>query len=183
MKNTALIVVDVQDSFYEAPYWQQEPFETFKSPMLRLIDRCMTHKVPVVQILHAEKEDASNHFHPQNGLVKAMDFLPDCFDVSFTKHVHNAFTDTRLEKWLRENEINRLLVSGIRTEQCCETTTRVGCDLGFTMDYVMDATLTFDMQDHLGNRVLVDEIKNRTRLVLENRFARVLNVDELDFAD
>lgn len=179
MLKSALLVIDVQDSFYEAPYWQAEQFEPFQQKMLRLIDKCQTQKVPVVKILHSEPESHGSSFHPDSGLVKSMDFLPECFDAEFTKHVHNAFTDTELGDWLKKNGIERLIISGIRTEQCCETTTRIGFDLGYEMDYVIDATLTFDMQDHLGNIVTADEIKAKTRLVLEHRFARVGTLDEL----
>ena len=47
------------------------------------------------------------------------------------KHVHNALTESGLDARLRERDINHLIVSGIRTEQCCETTTRVASDLGY----------------------------------------------------
>lgn len=180
MSNTALLAIDVQDSFYQTPYWQVEQFELFKPSMLRLIEKCQTQKVPIVKILHAEPESKDSPFHPDSGLVKAMEFLPRRFDMDFTKHVHNAFTDTRLEHWLRKKGIERLIVSGIRSEQCCETTTRIGCDLGFDMDYVIDATLTFDMLDHSGNTVTANEIKAKTRLVLEGRFARVTTVEQLE---
>ena len=181
MKNIALLVIDVQNSFFKTHYWQQDQFESFHPPMLRLIEQCMAHNVPIVQILHAEPGNESSVFNPRTGLVEAMEFLPDCFAACFTKQVHNAFTDTELAHWLKENGIQRLLISGIRTEQCCETTTRVGHDLGFDMTFLIDATLTFDMQDHQGQTVTADEIKKRTRLVLEHRFARVMTVDELKF--
>lgn len=183
MKNTALIVIDVQDSFLETPYWQPQYFADFQSKMLKLITQCVTHNVPVVQILHASPTRKESPFNPASGLVRAMTFLPESFDVSFTKHVHNAFTDTQLDAWLRSQNIERLLISGIRTEQCCETTTRVASDLGYQVDFVMDATLTFDMQDHLDRTISAEEIKARTRLVLENRFARVVNVEQLTFSE
>ncbi|WP_081803662.1 cysteine hydrolase family protein [Halotalea alkalilenta] len=46
--------------------------------------------------------------------------------ATFTKRVHNAFTDTGPEAWLREHGIRRVVIYGIRTEQCCEATARVG---------------------------------------------------------
>ncbi len=50
-----------------------------------------------------------------------------------------------LDYWLRTHGIDRLIVTGIRTEQCCETTTRHASDLGYSVSYAMDATLTFPM--------------------------------------
>ena len=57
-----------------------------------------------------------------------------------------------LEDWLRRMGIEELLVTGIRTEQCCETTTRHASDLGFKVRYVTDATLTFPMRARSGTR-------------------------------
>ncbi len=179
MENTALLVIDVQDSFFETPYWQEKYFADFKAATLELIDYCLTQNVPIVKILHQNIKVPESPFHIEHGLIRSMAFLSDCFDVSFTKHVHNAFTDTELHQWLQDRGIERLIISGIRTEQCCETTTRVACDLGYKVDYVMDATLTFDMQDHKGLVVTADEIKDKTRLVLEDRFATITTVKAL----
>ena len=72
---------------------------------------------------------------------------------------------------------NRLIVSGIRTEQCCETTTRHASDLGYSVDYVTEATLTFPMTHASGTLFSPDDIRKRTELVLAGRFARITTVD------
>src|SRR5262249_46129343 len=78
-----------------------------------------------------------------------------------------------LEEWLRGRDIGELLVTGIRTEQCCETTTRHASDLGFGVQFVTDATLTFPMRTRAGRAVSAAELRERTALVLEGRFARI----------
>ena len=62
----------------------------------------------------------------------------------------SALVGTGLDVWLTQQGLGRLIVSGVRTEQCCETTARHACDLGWTVDYVTDATLTWDMQQPGG---------------------------------
>jgi nicotinamidase-related amidase len=66
----------------------------------------------------------------------------------------------------------------IRTEQCCETTTRHASDSGYEVDYVTEATLTFAMTDRNGRVWAPEEIKARTELVLDGRFARIATVEE-----
>jgi nicotinamidase-related amidase len=83
-----------------------------------------------------------------------------------------------LRAWLASRKIERLVVSGIRTEQCCETTTRHGCDLGFDMVYVAEATLTFPMTHADGRTFSPAEIRERSELVLAGNFARVATVPE-----
>ena len=44
----------------------------------------------------------------------------------------------------------RLIVAGIRTEQCCETTTRHASDEGWAVDFVAEATFTTAMRTPSG---------------------------------
>ncbi len=173
----ALLVIDVQQSFLHAPYWREDDVPVFRANLLKLIDAAAARGWPVVRILH---EDGDAHFSAASGLVTPMAWVPQAHDVVFRKQVHNAFTGTQLEAWLRERGIGRLIVSGIRTEQCCETTTRVASDLGFAVDYVTEATLTFPMvHAGSGTRYDVQDIKQRTELVLDGRFARIRTVDDI----
>ncbi len=175
--DTAVLAIDIQQSFLHAPSWREDDVPAFRERMLTLLDGADARGWPVVRILH---QGGSGPFSPESGLVRPLDWMPDNVAVTFNKRVHNAFTDTGLEAWLRERGIRRLIVTGIRTEQCCETTTRVGSDLGFQVDYVTEATLTFPMLHAAsGRRYDVNEIKQRTELVLEGRFARIRNVDDV----
>ena len=96
--------------------------------------------------------------------------------ATFTKHRHSALVNSGLDIWLTQQGIGRLIVSGIRTEQCCETTTRHASDLGWEVDYVTDATLTFDMVQPDGKPLSAADIKARTATVLAGRFATICGV-------
>jgi nicotinamidase-related amidase len=98
--------------------------------------------------------------------------------ATFTKNRHSALVGTGLQVWLTENHIQKLIISGIRTEQCCETTARHASDLGWNIDYVLDATLTFDMTQPDGQTLRAEDIKTRTATVLQDRFARICSVAE-----
>jgi hypothetical protein len=84
------------------------------------------------------------------------------------------------------------MVSGIRTEQCCETTARVASDLGYDVTFVIDATATNPIEnpDAAPGRSVeeiladpttlpVEEILERTRYALSGRFATVKTVDDV----
>lgn len=175
--DTAVLAIDIQQSFLHAAYWRDDDVPAFRDSVLRLLAGAAARGWPVVRIL---QEDSDAAFSADSGLVRPMDWMPVEAAVTFHKHVHNAFTDTDLEAWLRERGIRRVIVTGIRTEQCCETTTRVASDLGFAVDYVTEATLTFPMiHKPSGRRYDVDEIKQRTELVLDGRFARIRRVDDV----
>jgi nicotinamidase-related amidase len=174
--HAALLVIDVQQSFEHRPYWTDRDLPAFRDALSALITGCVARGVPIVRVLHVEPEGA---FALSSGLVAPMAWVSPAHDVEIHKHVHNAFTDTGLDRWLRERKVDRVLVSGIRTEQCCETTTRVASDLGYDVDYVTEATLTFPMTHARSGRVFsADDIKERTELVLAGRFARIVSVGE-----
>lgn len=170
----ALIVIDVQQSFLHRPYWDECALPAFRDKLLALIAGCRAQGVPVVHILH---EDGDGPFAAASGLVRLMDWLPDNADATFTKHVHNALTDSGLREWLQQHAITRLIIAGIRTEQCCETTARVASDLGYAVDFVSEATLTFAMtHPQSGRNYTAREVREHTELVLAGRFATLHSV-------
>ncbi|AAQ59576.1 isochorismatase family protein [Chromobacterium violaceum] len=176
MKKTALLVIDVQDSFLHRPYWDERELPAYRDAQLRLIAGAEASGVPVVNILHTDDDEA---FRLESGLVKPQSWLKHRPAASFVKHVHNALTDSGLQDWLIKHGIQKLVISGIRTEQCCETTTRVASDLGYEVDFVTEATLTFPMT-HAGSGAVYSaaDIRARTELVLAGRFATIVTVEE-----
>jgi nicotinamidase-related amidase len=180
---TALIVIDVQESFRARPYWQAEELPRFVANTQRLINECRERGIPVLQVFHQEPGDATNPFSPASGLVRTLRELDVQADEVFHKEVHSALyarsqDGTSLEKWLRDHRIEQVLVTGVRTEQCCETTTRHASDAGFKVRYVGDATLTFPMTSRSSGRTFSPaEILERTELVLDGRFAQIVRAE------
>jgi nicotinamidase-related amidase len=177
----ALIVIDVQESFRRRPYFRAEELPAFLRNVQSLIDRSGPQGAALVQVFHQEPgDDPANPFTAASGLVRAMPELSLRPDAVFHKRVHSALLGTdaagqTLEAWLRARGIGELLITGIRTEQCCETTARHASDLGFAVRYVTDATLTFPMRTRAGREVTPAEIRERTELVLDQRFARIVS--------
>lgn len=177
---SALIVIDVQQSFTHRPYWDDAEFPAFISTLQGLVDRAEQAGIPVLQVFHIDERGVENPFSRESGLIKTLPELRINPTEVFSKSVHSAMfaanaNGQSLDYWLRTHGIERLIVTGIRTEQCCETTTRHASDLGYAVTYAMDATLTFPMVSGSGRRYTAAEIRDRTGLVLEGRFAKVLN--------
>jgi nicotinamidase-related amidase len=177
---TSLIVIDVQESFRHRPYFSTTDVPDFLKHQNALITGCQSKGIPIVRVFHVEgPREASNAFALESGHIKPFQGLAD-FDAAHTVHKsrHSALIGTGLEVWLTQQGIQKLIISGIRTEQCCETTTRHASDLGWHVDYVTDATLTFDMKQPDGQMLSAADIKTRTATVLNGRFARVCSVDQ-----
>lgn len=152
---SCLLVIDVQESFRHRPYFSEAALPAYLAAQNALIAGCVAAGVPVVRVLHSDGPEAA---------------------ATFIKHRHSALVGTGLDVWLTQQGIGRLLVSGIRTEQCGETTTRHASDLGWLVDYVLEATLTFDMTQPDGKVLPAADIAMRTATVLQDRFACVCTV-------
>lgn len=172
---TALLVIDAQESFRRRPFWRQDDLPVYFERQQALIDGAVARGVPVVQVFHNSKGD----FDRASGYVRTLEELRIAPDFVVDKTKHSALAGSTLGAWLIEHGITRLIVSGIRTEQCCETTTRAASDAGFAVDFVTEATLTFPMtHPTTGRELSTADLKERTEVVLVDRFARIVTVEQ-----
>jgi nicotinamidase-related amidase len=188
----ALVVIDVQKSFQQRPNWAAVSDPAIVKQVNRLVSAAREAGDFVVWILHSEP-DTGNVFDPALGHVRLMDGLgPLDGEPIVTKTSINAFTTTNLQQMLTSRGIRELVICGIQTEQCCETTTRLASDLGFDVTFVTDATATFPIahRDAPADRTLdeiladpstlsTDEIIRRTEYAIAGRFATIRSVDEI----
>ncbi len=175
---TCLLVIDVQESFRYRPYFSARDLPAYLQAQNALVTGALSRGIPVVRVFHVERNPDSP-FSVESGNVRPLEGLTD-FDAATTVHKsrHSALIGSGLDVWLNQNGIDDVIVSGIRTEQCCETTTRHASDLGYRVHFVTDATLTFDMRHADGSLFEASEIKRRTQTVLVNRFATVCSVEQ-----
>ena len=101
-------------------------------------------------------------------------------DVLITKSVNSAFYgDPDLHTWLTERGITRLTLCGVTTNHCCETTARMAGNLGYDVDFVIDATHTFDRIGPDGQVVRAQDLARITATNLHGEFAAVRNTREV----
>ncbi|MFC0138720.1 cysteine hydrolase family protein [Erwinia mallotivora] len=174
MSATVMLVIDAQQSFYHRGYQQTHEMPAFEQSLSALIDGCLLRGIPVVDVFHVEDQGA---FSLASGLVQRLPFLNHQPVKTVYKRVHNALTESGLEPWLREQQVTHLIISGLRTEQCCETTARVASDLGYRVTFVTEATLTFPIT-HNQLTLSISDLRHRTESVLIDRFADIRNVND-----
>jgi nicotinamidase-related amidase len=176
---TALLVIDVQQSFAHRPYFEPAEVPAYLAAQNRLIAGFEAAGLPIVRVFHVDADPGgADPFSLESGLVRPLEGLRG-FQAATTVHKsrHSALVGSGLDVWLTQHGIRRLVISGIRTEQCCETTTRHASDLGWDVIYVPEATLTFTMKHPDGSPLTPAQLRARTAAVLDGRFARVMGVD------
>jgi nicotinamidase-related amidase len=176
---TALLVIDVQQSFTQRPYFEPAEVPAYLAVQNRLVEGFEAAGLPVVRVFHVDHDPSgADPFSLESGHVRPLQGLRE-FTAAHTVHKsrHSALVGSGLDVWLTQQGIRRLVISGIRTEQCCETTTRHASDLGWDVIYVPEATLTFTMQHPDGSPLTPAQLRARTAAVLDGRFARVMGVE------
>ena len=179
IEQSALLVIDAQDSFKVGPRWAKRNNMSFEKNVGGLIDAYRAAHLPVVYFLHTDSDEAFGRDSPA---FKLMDFLkPRKDEPVMVKNTRNCFTSTTLQPYLIEKGVRRVSISGIQMEQCCETTARIAADLGYAVDFVTEATMTFPIPnwDKPGEELGVDAIRERTEYALRRRFARIATVSQL----
>lgn len=179
IEQSALLVIDAQDSFKAGPRWAKRNNPAFEKNVSALVDAYRAAQLPVVFFLHTDNDES---FRRDNPAFKLMDFLkPHNDEPVMVKNTRNCFTSTNLQPYLIEKSVRRLSITGIQMEQCCETTARLAADLGYAVDFVTEATMTFPIPnwDKPGEELGVDAIKERTEYALRRRFARIVTINQL----
>ncbi len=174
----ALIVIDVQRGF-DDPVWGARDNPACEANVAALLDRWRAAGDPVVFVRHDSEEPGSSLApgSPGNAFKDVVSGEPD---LLVTKTVNSAFLGSPdLAAWLRERECGAITICGITTNHCCETTARMGANLGFAVTFVLDATHTFDRTGPDGRVWPAGELRAATGANLHGEFADVVLTADL----
>jgi nicotinamidase-related amidase len=173
----ALVVVDVQQGFGD-PAWGPRNNPGCEGNIATLIEAWRAREQPIVYVRHDSPEAGSPFTpgQPGNDFQEILDGEPDLLVV---KSVNSAFHgEPDLATWLRAEGIERVVVCGIQTNMCCETTARVAANLDFDMTFVLDATHTYDLPARDGGTITADELSRVTATNLDPEFGRVVDTHD-----
>ncbi|GHJ97100.1 hydrolase [Streptomyces sp. NE5-10] len=192
-ENAALIVVDVQKGF-DSAYWGRRDNPEAEGNMAALIDRWQETGRPVVFVRHDSRQ-AGSPLAPGTEGNAFKDFVEERRgagagpEVLVTKTVNSAFYgEPDLDAWLRgaarggaaDGRRGQLVIVGIQTNMCNETTARMGGNLGYDVLFPLDAMHTFDLAGPFGWSRTAEELTRATAVSLHGgRFARVVTTADV----
>jgi nicotinamidase-related amidase len=172
--DTALVVIDVQAAF-DHPRWGTRNNPGADRNIESLVTSFSASGLPVVYVRH-ESAKPRSLFHPESPGHQFKRYLETTTpDLVVTKTVHSSFHGRPdLNAWLTAAGTRSVVIAGITTNHCCETTARVAGDLGFDVLFALDATHTFDRVAPDGRNVAADELACTTATNLHGEFATVV---------
>lgn len=176
--NAALLVIDVQKGF-DDPSWGTRNNPDMEGNIERLIDAWRERGRPIVFVRHDSTEPGSP-LRPDHEGNALQGFISGDPDLLVTKSVNSAFYgEPDLHAWLQGRDIDTVVIAGIQTNLCCETTARMAGNLGYDTYFALDATHTYDMTAPDGTPISADELALVTATNLHGEFATVVTTDDL----
>ncbi len=172
---TALIVIDVQNGFGD-PQWGQRNNPDAEQHIAALAQAWQQAGDPIVVVRHDSVLPTSplRPGQPGNDLQPILSGIRPA--LLFGKSVNSAFHgEADLHVWLQRRGITEIVLCGIQTNMCVETTARVGGNLGYDVTFAIDATYTFDAKGPGGSVLTADQLAAATAANLhDGGFAKVL---------
>lgn len=186
-ENAALVVIDVQQGFEEVEFWGVRNNLEADGNIAALIDAWQASGRPVVFTRHdSTKPDSPlRPGYEGNGLKEYVERRRGKgaagSELLVVKSVNSAFYGTPdLGAWLKAAGIGQLVVAGIQTNMCVETTTRMAGNLGYEVFFAFDATYTFGQEGPWGWELSAQELARATAVSLHGGgFAKVVTTEEV----
>lgn len=152
MTNTALLIIDMQAGNFDdtAPIYNGD---ALLSNTRRLIQEARTSQIPIFYVQHCgTKGDIDEPGSP--GWALHPDMTPMAEDTIVQKRFPDAFQDTTLLTELKAKDIEHLVIVGLQTEYCIDTTTRRAFSLGYKVTLVKDAHSSWDNDDLTAAQII-----------------------------
>jgi len=156
---SALLVLDMQDYFLEPASHAYVPSGPAILPNLQaLIAAFSGHNLPIIFTRHLNTpEDArvlKTWWHDMITAENLLSAITNQFDLSrgtvVLKTQYDAFYNTGLEHILQDNGVQQVVICGVMTHLCCETTARSAFVRGFEVFFTIDGTATYNQVFHLA---------------------------------
>lgn len=194
LAKTALLVIDMQNVFVSEGYAFCAPKgRDLAQRLTPLLARCRERGLPLVYTAHVIRADRSNlgvlgKIHPatsQGALEQDSDsaafypaLAPQAGDILVEKPRYGAFHGTDLELILRQRGIETVVISGIATNVCCDTTAREATMRDFQVIFLADGTECRDLPDLGCGPVSHEELQRVTVTNLGRGFAQIMSISQ-----
>lgn len=175
MSNTALLVIDMQVGLLEDkdfPIYQSKQLISYVN---ELISKARAADATIIFVRHTESSRSPLEIH-QPGWQISSELTVDENDIIINKYTPDCFHQTSLADDLKERHISNLVIAGLQSEYCIDTTCRRAFTLGYQTTLVSDTHSTCD-----SNILSAQKIIEHHNQVLSNWFVTLNRHDQIEF--
>ena len=174
----ALIIIDVQNDYFEGGKMElKNPLKALKN-IKRLLRKFRNEKKEIIFIQHiAIREEAGFFLKDTYGAEIHEAVTPSASEKIVVKNYPNSFFNTELDNYLKEKDIENLIITGMMTHMCVDSTTRAARDLGYNCVVIKDTCAARDFIFE-GNIVTAEDIQSSFMTALGYYYADILSCAE-----
>ena len=143
---TALVIIDIQNDYFPAGNYELVNSVEASLKAKDLLEHFRQRNLTVVHVRHLSVRPGSTYFIPGTEgaeIHASVQPLPD--EKIVTKNYPNGFRETDLHDYLLEQDIEHLVIAGMMSHMCVDSTARAGKDLGYRITIAEDACATKDL--------------------------------------
>jgi nicotinamidase-related amidase len=175
---TALLIVDVQNDYF--PGGRNELVGSIGASLRikTILEEFRRKSIEIIYIQHISKNPTASFFLPNTeGVAIHKNIYPKKEDRIFIKYYPNSFRDTGLDEYCKNKSIDTLVIAGMMSHMCVDTTVRAGFDLGYKIVVLRDCCATKDLK--MGEiLVKAEEVQVAYMAAIKGTFGEVKTVEE-----
>lgn len=175
---SALILIDIQNDYFEGgKYELVNPLNALNNAE-KILKIFRDGDLPVIHVQHKNISRGAPFFAPDTEGVKIhANLAPGESEYLVIKNVPNSFHNTNLLSILNDNDISNVVICGMMSHMCIDTTVRAAKDLGLNVTLIEDACATRDLVFD-GCVIPAQTVHNTFMASLNGMFAKVVKASE-----
>ena len=176
--SNALLIIDIQNDYFPGGSMELVGSPAAGVQAKALLDAFRARGLPVIHVQHLSTRPGATFFLPDTDGARIHDSVePAPGETVITKHFPNAFRETALADTLRERGIKSLVIAGMMSHMCIDTSTRAAADAGYACTLVHDACATRDLAFG-GTTVPAAQVQAAFMAAMNGAFAKVVSAGE-----
>lgn len=169
----ALLIIDVQNDYFPGGTCELWNVYEAENKIKMLIEESRTLGRPIIYIQHINPPDENFFLEGTYGCEISERIKPLPEDKIIVKYYPNSFLETELDSYLKEKYIKKLIVCGMMTHMCVDTTVRAAMDYGYEVDLAADACATMDLE--ISGEIIPAQVVQKTFIAsLAGVFANII---------
>ena len=169
----ALLIIDVQNDYFPGGANElSHPFEAERR-IQELIAESRACGRPVIYIQHFNPPDDTFFLEGTFGAEISDRIRPQAEDKVIIKRYPNSFLETELDDYLKNLQVDTLIICGMMTHMCVDTTVRAAMDYGYRVRLVADACATMDLTLN-GEMIPAETVQKVFIAALDGVFAAIV---------
>jgi nicotinamidase-related amidase len=174
-----LLIVDIQNDYFPGGAMPLEGSPEAARRAGALLEAFRSQNLPVVHVQHVSNRPGAGFFLPGTEGAEIHEAVrPAPGEKLIVKHTPNSFRDTGLLEHLKALGNERIVVAGMMTHMCIDSTVRAAFDLGFSCTLAQDACATRALTIN-GQTIPAQQVQQSFLAGLNGLFARLSGADEL----